>query len=180
MFQRFQRVEGARGRSYEGSGIGLALVQELIKLHGGSIAVESTLGKGTTFTVSIPEGQRHLACRSRQGAARGDRADDDDARRNLRRGSAGLAASRTADGTTRPPRSGKRVLLATTISTCASTRAVFSRSSTTSKQSRMESRRSKPSARIPGLDLVRRDDAEARRFGLIQSLRADAGCSTSR
>ena len=47
LFERFHRVEGARGRSIEGSGIGLALVQELVKLHGGTIAVESTVGRGT-------------------------------------------------------------------------------------------------------------------------------------
>jgi signal transduction histidine kinase len=45
MFERFHRVEGVRGRSHEGSGIGLALVQELVKLHGGSIGVESELGQ---------------------------------------------------------------------------------------------------------------------------------------
>jgi PAS domain S-box-containing protein len=60
MFERFHRVEGARGRSHEGSGIGLALVQELVKLHGGTIAVESVLGKGTTFTVTLPHGSAHL------------------------------------------------------------------------------------------------------------------------
>jgi PAS domain S-box-containing protein len=60
MFERFHRVENARGRSHEGSGIGLALVNELVKLHGGSIAVASTLGQGTTFTVSIPKGSAHL------------------------------------------------------------------------------------------------------------------------
>ena len=44
LFERFRRVEGARGRSYEGSGIGLALVQELVKLHGGDIRVRSGIG----------------------------------------------------------------------------------------------------------------------------------------
>ncbi len=60
MFERFHRVQGARGRSHEGSGIGLALVQELIKLHGGTITVASALGKGTTFTVRLPQGTAHL------------------------------------------------------------------------------------------------------------------------
>jgi PAS domain S-box-containing protein len=60
MFERFHRVEGARGRSHEGSGIGLALVHELVKLHGGSIAVESASGRGTTFTVRILRGAAHL------------------------------------------------------------------------------------------------------------------------
>jgi PAS domain S-box-containing protein len=60
MFERFHRVEGARGRSHEGSGIGLALVQELVRLHGGEIRVASDFGKGTTFTVSLPKGSAHL------------------------------------------------------------------------------------------------------------------------
>jgi PAS domain S-box-containing protein len=60
MFQRFHRIEGARGRSHEGSGIGLALVQELVNLHGGGITVDSTFGKGTQFTVTIPKGNAHL------------------------------------------------------------------------------------------------------------------------
>ena len=60
MFERFHRVENARGRSHEGSGIGLALVSELVKLHGGSICVESELGQGTKFTVRIPKGTAHL------------------------------------------------------------------------------------------------------------------------
>lgn len=54
MFERFHRVEGARGRSFEGSGLGLSLVNEFAKLHGGSVHVASVEGKGSTFTVSIP------------------------------------------------------------------------------------------------------------------------------
>lgn len=46
LFERFYRVEGARGRSVEGSGIGLALVQELVRLHGGTVRVESLVGRG--------------------------------------------------------------------------------------------------------------------------------------
>ncbi len=61
LFQRFQRLEGARRRSHEGSGIGLALVHELVEMHGGSIDVESRLGAGSTFTVSVPFGRNHLA-----------------------------------------------------------------------------------------------------------------------
>ena len=60
LFERFRRVEGARGRSYEGSGIGLALVQELVKLHGGEIDVRSELGRGSTFTITLPFGTAHL------------------------------------------------------------------------------------------------------------------------
>jgi PAS domain S-box-containing protein len=61
LFERFHRVEGQRSRSFEGSGIGLALVQELVRLQGGSIAAESQEGRGTTFTVSLPFGTAHLA-----------------------------------------------------------------------------------------------------------------------
>jgi signal transduction histidine kinase/DNA-binding response OmpR family regulator len=60
LFERFHRVEGQHGRTQEGTGIGLALIQELAKLHGGSVAAASTLGRGTTFTVSIPLGKEHL------------------------------------------------------------------------------------------------------------------------
>ncbi len=60
LFERFHRVEGARGRTHEGTGIGLALVQELVKLHGGSIFVESELGRGSTFSVYVPFGSAHL------------------------------------------------------------------------------------------------------------------------
>ena len=54
LFERFHRIEGAQGRSIEGSGIGLALVQELVKLHDGQILVESELGRGSTFRVQLP------------------------------------------------------------------------------------------------------------------------------
>jgi signal transduction histidine kinase len=69
LFERFHRVKGARGRSYEGSGIGLALVLELVKLHGGTVSVTSELEHGSTFTVSIPSGSAHLPA-ERLGAAR--------------------------------------------------------------------------------------------------------------
>jgi len=57
VFERFQRVAGARSRSYEGSGIGLALVRDLVELQDGSIAVESVPGQGTAFTVTLPLAQ---------------------------------------------------------------------------------------------------------------------------
>ncbi|HEY9810755.1 MAG TPA: ATP-binding protein [Halomicronema sp.] len=60
LFERFHRVPGSRGRTFEGSGIGLSLVQELVKLHGGTIDVNSVVDVGTTFTVSIPTGYAHL------------------------------------------------------------------------------------------------------------------------
>jgi PAS domain S-box-containing protein len=60
VFERFHRIEGTAGRSIEGTGIGLALVQELVKLHGGSAAVESELDRGSKFTVRVPFGNTHL------------------------------------------------------------------------------------------------------------------------
>jgi signal transduction histidine kinase len=60
LFERFYRIEGTRSRTYEGSGIGLALVRELIKLHGGQIDVESIVGQGTTFTIRLKGGHQHL------------------------------------------------------------------------------------------------------------------------
>lgn len=60
IFRRFHRVQNVQARTHEGTGIGLALVQDLVKLHGGSIAVESQFGKGTTFTVRLPFGAAHL------------------------------------------------------------------------------------------------------------------------
>jgi len=60
IFDRFSRIENAQRRSHEGSGIGLALVRELVEMHGGSIGVESAPGEGTTFTVKLPFGQAHL------------------------------------------------------------------------------------------------------------------------
>ena len=60
LFERFHRIEGAKGRTFEGSGIGLALVHELIKQHGGAISVASEFGRGSVFTVTIPFGSAHL------------------------------------------------------------------------------------------------------------------------
>ena len=60
MFERFHRVRHARARTHEGTGIGLALVQELARLHGGDVSVSSQEGQGSTFTVSIRTGTSHL------------------------------------------------------------------------------------------------------------------------
>lgn len=60
LFERFHRVVGAQSRSHEGTGIGLALVAELVALHGGTTSLESVPGKGSTFRVRIPLGTAHL------------------------------------------------------------------------------------------------------------------------
>ncbi|WP_143261866.1 SpoIIE family protein phosphatase, partial [Allokutzneria sp. NRRL B-24872] len=54
LFQRFHRVQGRGGRSHEGAGIGLALVHELVGLHGGSVGAASEEGVGSAFTVLLP------------------------------------------------------------------------------------------------------------------------------
>ena len=69
VFERFHRIENNRVRTYEGTGIGLALVQELVKLHGGSVRVESAVGAGSTFTVTIPSGTDHLPAERIQAAS---------------------------------------------------------------------------------------------------------------
>ncbi len=60
MFERFHRVQNVVGRSFEGTGIGLSLVNELVNMHGGTISVESQEGVGSTFMVRIPLGNSHL------------------------------------------------------------------------------------------------------------------------
>ncbi len=60
LFERFRRIEGGQGRSQEGSGIGLSLVRELVKLHGGAIEAASEVGRGSVFTVTVPFGKDHL------------------------------------------------------------------------------------------------------------------------
>ncbi|MGB3404976.1 MAG: response regulator [Microcoleaceae cyanobacterium] len=60
LFERFRQAEGSTNRSYEGSGLGLALVKELVDLHQGRISVDSVYGKGTTFVIWLPTGSAHL------------------------------------------------------------------------------------------------------------------------
>src|SRR6185503_19573628 len=60
LFERFHRVEGARSRTHEGTGIGLALTDELVRLHGGTITATSRVEEGSVFVVQIPAGRAHL------------------------------------------------------------------------------------------------------------------------
>jgi signal transduction histidine kinase len=69
VFERFHRVANVRSRTYEGTGIGLALVKELVKCHGGQIEAESTEGAGSAFVVRIPFGSAHLPADRVRGAS---------------------------------------------------------------------------------------------------------------
>ncbi|MBF2009697.1 MAG: response regulator [Chlorogloeopsis fritschii C42_A2020_084] len=60
LFERFRQAEGSENRSYEGTGLGLALVKELVEIHGGKVTVESVYGEGTTFSVWLIPGSAHL------------------------------------------------------------------------------------------------------------------------
>ncbi len=68
IFERFYRAKTSKARTNEGTGIGLAFVHELVKLHGGAITVQSALAVGSTFTVSIPFGNSHLPAERMQTA----------------------------------------------------------------------------------------------------------------
>jgi signal transduction histidine kinase/CheY-like chemotaxis protein len=68
MFKEFTQLDGSRARRFEGAGMGLAIVQGLLKLLGGNVAVESTVGEGTTFTVTIPVGPVEPVARPDAGA----------------------------------------------------------------------------------------------------------------
>ncbi|MCQ8117189.1 response regulator [Methylomonas rosea] len=60
IFERFHRIQNSRSRTHEGTGIGLALVQELTRMQGGDVSVQSQSGVGSIFTVTVPRGTRHL------------------------------------------------------------------------------------------------------------------------
>ncbi len=68
VFERFHRVPGVRSRSHEGTGIGLALVRELVEMHGGRVTVTSQVDRGTSFVVTVPFGFGHLPAERVAGA----------------------------------------------------------------------------------------------------------------
>jgi signal transduction histidine kinase len=54
IFERFYRVDKARSRQLGGTGLGLAIVKHIVQLHGGRVRVDSTPGRGSTFTIYLP------------------------------------------------------------------------------------------------------------------------------
>ena len=90
IFDRFYQVNDDNGRSFQGTGIGLALSKELVKLHHGEIQVESEVGKGTAFTIFLPLGKDHLKEEeidsSQRSAVGGQQFDEDLTTRNLEPG----------------------------------------------------------------------------------------------
>jgi two-component system, OmpR family, phosphate regulon sensor histidine kinase PhoR len=54
LFERFYRVDKSRSRELGGTGLGLAIVKHIVELHGGSVGVDSTVGKGSTFWIVLP------------------------------------------------------------------------------------------------------------------------------
>jgi signal transduction histidine kinase/CheY-like chemotaxis protein len=102
LFERFHRVRGARSRSHEGSGIGLALVKDLVGLHSGTISVASVPARGTEFTVEIPFGTAHLEdVRSPAPSVRSEAGEAERATAYAQEASHWLAASPPLD--TAPP-----------------------------------------------------------------------------
>jgi signal transduction histidine kinase len=54
IFEEFRQLDGSYSRAYKGSGLGLAITRNLVRMMGGKITVKSTLGSGSTFTVTLP------------------------------------------------------------------------------------------------------------------------------
>ena len=59
----FEQVDGSLNRRFEGTGLGLALAKSFVELHGGTVAIDSLLGQGTTVTITLPADRRVENCR---------------------------------------------------------------------------------------------------------------------
>jgi signal transduction histidine kinase/CheY-like chemotaxis protein len=115
LFERFHRVQGARSRSHEGTGIGLALVHELTRLEGGKVRVASRVGAGTTFTVALPwSAARRTATAGPAANGRGEvaRAAAQEAVGWLTDPAGSIAEPATAPGPTADELVGARILVA--------------------------------------------------------------------
>ncbi|WP_233226325.1 SpoIIE family protein phosphatase [Amycolatopsis sp. CA-126428] len=111
LFERFHRIENTRARSGEGSGIGLALVRELVELHGGTLAADSTEGAGTTFVIRLPFGSAHLPAEALVPA--GTRAATSaTAEQYVEEALRWLPEETRTEDTARPAQTGARVLVA--------------------------------------------------------------------
>jgi len=62
LFRPFVQIDAALNRQYEGTGLGLALVKQIVELHGGEVGVSSEVGRGSCFTVDLPWGDDVPAC----------------------------------------------------------------------------------------------------------------------
>lgn len=186
LFERFHRIEGTQGRTHEGTGIGLALVQELVRLHGGTIEAASTVGEGTTFKIRIPFGIDHLATgvggvRAVGPAAMRAEAYVAEALRWLpsdagdERGSASESSFATVDIEASRPRAGQRIILADDnadmrdyvrrllLAEGYSVEAV-----TNGEEALAATRRSAPALVLTDIMMPRLDG-----FGLLRAMRAD-------
>jgi CheY-like chemotaxis protein len=183
VFDRFHRIEGVPARTHEGSGIGLALVHELVSLHGGKIEVESEPGQGTSFRVSLRYGNAHLP-RNRLGEARDTSSESLPAKAFVEEAMSWLQGSEESAGAPRPGRTplqdAPRILVADDN---ADMRGYIARLLGTDWEVETAADGEEALARLRArrFDLVISDVMMPRvdGFGLLQAIRADAALATT-